>query len=251
MRRVLGMRGTVQVTTSGFRQEAAEAFAELAKLVYKGASYAEIYDAVCRTAVSVVPGCDHACVTTMRAGRRTVCEAASDETARRFDHFEGETGEGPCLDAILTEEFELDPDISERTAWPRLAERTLAELPIRGVAGYRIITGEQKVGALNLLSDTPGALTDDSATIGAIVAAFASVALTAATEQRTVESLRNALDSNREIGKAIGILMTTHHISDDDAFAMLREASNRLNVRLGELARQVVDSHESHGASPS
>lgn len=235
------MRGTVQVTTSRLRQEAADAFAALAKLAYKGASFAEIYEAVCTTAVSVVPGCDHACVTAMRAGGRTACEGASDTTARRFDELERVTGEGPCLDAILTEQFELDPDISQHTAWPRLAARTLAELPVRGVAGYRMVAGEQKVGALNLLSDTPGALTEESATVGAIVAAFASVALSAATEQRTVESLRQALDSNREIGKAIGILMTTRGLSDEDAFAMLREASNRLNVRLGELARQVVD----------
>jgi len=245
------MRGTVQVTTSGGRQAAADAFAELAKLVYKGASFTEIYDAVCTTAVSVVPGCDHACVTTMRAGGHTVCEAASDEIARRFDEFEEVTGEGPCLDAILTEQFELDPDISEHTAWPRLAARTLAELPVRGVAGYRIMTGEQKVGALNLLSDDPGSLTEESATMGAIVAAFASVALTAASEQRTVESLRSALDTNREIGKAVGILMVTHRIDGDEAFAMLREASNRLNVRLGELARRVVDNHGNGESSPS
>lgn len=222
----------------------------MARLIYAGASYGEVYAAVCTTAVDVVPGCDHACVTTMRNGR-FACEAASDEVARRFDALELEVGEGPCVDAILTDRFELDPDIRSRASWPRLAERVLRESPVRGMAGYRIITGGQKSGALNLLSDTPGALTDDSATLGAIAAGFASVTLAAAAEQATAESLRGALDSNREIGKAVGILMATHQLSDADAFEMLRTASNRLNVRLAELSRRVVDEHGSPDAPRS
>lgn len=236
--------------TTPTSREAADAFAAMARLIYAGASFDEIYAAVCTTAVAVVPGCDHACVTTAREGR-FACEAASDEVARRFDELEIETGEGPCVDAILTDRFELDSDLNHQASWPRLAKRVLADLPVRGVAGYRIMTGERKAGALNLLSDSPGALTGDSATLGAMVAAFASVALAAAAEQATTESLRGALDTSREIGKAVGILMATHQLSDDEAFEMLRTASNRLNVRLAELSRRVVDEHGSPDASRS
>jgi AmiR/NasT family two-component response regulator len=76
--------------------------------------------------------------------------------------------------------------------------------------------------------------------MGAVVAAFASVALTAAAHNQSVSSLREALDSNREIGKAIGILMATQQLTDEEAFALLRKTSNELNVRLSVLAQELL-----------
>ena len=232
------------MTTSLPIDEAAEAFTALAELVYAGeTTFQGVYDAICRIAVSAVPGCDHACITTMRAGERTVCVASTDDIARRVDDLEWETQQGPCLDAILSQNYEWDPDITKNAAWPELARRTLDETPVRGMLGYRILVGGRKAAALNLLSDTPDALTEEAARIGAIVAAFATVALTAASEHEGVNTLRAAVDSNREIGKAVGLLMATHGLSDDDAFDMLREASSKLNLRLAEVARRVVEQH--------
>jgi hypothetical protein len=223
--------------------DAAQAFHTLAQMVYGADSYQEIYQAIAEAAVAAVPGCDHACVTTMQAGQPSVTEAATDEIARLVDEFERQTGEGPCLDAIITQSFECDPDITVNPTWPRLAERVVAETPVRGMVGYRIIVGGRKAGALNLFSDTPGALTPDVGSIGAIVAAFASVALAAAGEHESAKSLREALDSNREIGKAIGLLMATNGIDDEKAFGVLREASSKLNQRLALVARRVVEQH--------
>lgn len=222
---------------------AASAFSDLADRVYAGESYDGVYEAICKVAVEVVPGCDHACVTTMRAGERPVCEASTDDVARVIDELEWETGEGPCLDAILSNRFEWDPDITRGSAWPKLAERALRETPVRGMIGYRLLAGERKVGALNLLSDRAGAFTEGAADIGAIVASFASVAIGAARHHEAADSLRAGLESNREIGKAVGLLMATHDSTDDQAFAMLRDASSRLNVRLADLARQAVREH--------
>lgn len=221
--------------------EAAEAFGKLAEIVYRGGTYAEIYDAICQAAVAAVPGCDHACVSTMSTGERSVCEAATDEAARTLDDLEWETQEGPCLEAMLSSSFACDPDITTNATWPKLAERVVASTPIRGMVGYRIRVGDRRAGALNLLSDTPGALTDESAAMGAIVASFASVALAAAEQRAAATTLREALDSNREIGKAIGLLMATHDVTDEAAFEMLRTASSQLNVRLAEVARRVVE----------
>lgn len=226
------------------REDAAAAFQAVAELVYQGDSYEGIYEAICHAALQAVPGCDHAAVTTMRAGEKTVCEAATDAIARRVDELEREVDEGPCLDAILSQRFECDPDITKNASWPRLAERVLDETPVRGMVGYRILVGDRKAGALNLLSDTPGALTAESASMGAIVASFASVALTAASAHESARSLRDALDSNREIGKAIGLLMATNQMSDDEAFGTLREASSKLNLRLALVARHLVNEHK-------
>ncbi len=62
-------------------------------------------------------------------------------------------------------------------------------------------------------------------------------------ERLTAKTLRDGLQSNREIGKAVGLLMAFHQISDDAAFDMLRKASQDMNIKLAEVARQVVEHH--------
>lgn len=58
--------------------------------------------------------------------------------------------------------------------------------------------------------------------------------------ERQVAGLRTALDSNRRIGMAIGILMWSQKITEDEAFRQLRQASNDRNTKLHELAEQVI-----------
>lgn len=223
--------------------DAEEAFRRLADLVYRGATFETIHQAICDIALTAVPGCDHACVMTITADGEPRQEAASDETAALVDRLEWEIGEGPCVDAVLSDRYELDPDITRSSVWPQLARLVVEQTSVRGMAGYRIMDGPRKAGALNLYSDTAGALTAESARMGAVVAAFASVALTAAARHQSVSSLREALDSNREIGKAIGILMATHRLSDEEAFGLLRKTSNELNVRLSVVAQKLLHSH--------
>jgi len=231
------------MTTSLPLDDAAGAFKNLAQLVYAGETYAAIYEEICRLAVALIPGCDHACIPTVRGGEEPVLQASSDETAAFVDRLEWETGEGPCVDAILSQRFEWDPDITHNPAWPRLAERVLAETPVKGMIGYRIVVSDRKVGALNVFSDTAGALTQEDADIGTILVSFASVAITAANQREEAASLREGMLSNREIGKALGMLMATHDISDREAFDRLRSASNQLNTRLVEVARRIVAEH--------
>lgn len=231
------------MTTSLPFDDAAAAFNNLARLVYGGETYAAIYDEICRLAVAVIPGCDHACIPTVSGGAEPVLQASTDDTATFVDRLEWETGEGPCVDAILTQRFEWDADITRHPAWPQLAKRVLAETPVRGMIGYRIVVSDRKVGALNVFSDTPGALTQEDADMGAILVSFASVAISAANQREEAASLREGMLSNREIGKALGMLMATHDIGDKEAFDRLRTASNHLNTRLVEVARRIVAEH--------
>ena len=54
------------------------------------------------------------------------------------------------------------------------------------------------------------------------------------------ENLQAALESNRRIGMAIGILMATRRLTDEAAFEHLRQASNVLNVKLRAVAEEVI-----------
>jgi hypothetical protein len=223
-------------------ESTAEAFNGLAQLVYASDGYAQVYDAIVRAAPRLVEGCDHASLMLRDDGHFTTV-ASSDDVARRIDAFERELGEGPCLDAIEDESVFRDADLTDGSPWPRLTERVLAETPVRGMAGFRLRAGEQKAGALNLFSDTPGALTAEAVDQGIVLAAFITVAVAASQERRAAESLKAGLQSNREIGKAMGLMMAFHKISDDEAFEMLRKASQDMNIKLSEVARQVVEHH--------
>jgi DNA-binding response OmpR family regulator len=60
-----------------------------------------------------------------------------------------------------------------------------------------------------------------------------------AAENRSA-NLERALSSNRQIGAAVGIVMATHKLTSDRAFALLRDASNQSNLKLRDVADQVV-----------
>lgn len=225
-----------------------DTFLSLARIVYASDSYDDVYAGISRAAVDVIPGCDHACVSTLTAGQKMVCQGASDEIARMIDGFESECGEGPCVDTILEQRFQLDSDIAASSSWPRLTALVLDRTPVRGMVSYRVLVGDGKAGALNVFSDTPGALTAQAADVGTVLAAFASVALSASAERQRADSLMAGLHSNREIGKAVGILMATHHIDDDQAFEVLRTMSSELNVKLAQVAARLVDRQKKSSA---
>jgi hypothetical protein len=225
--------------------EASRAFANLADVVYGGGGAADILEVIVATTSLVVPAADHVCVTTLRRDGTLETRAASDDVARLMDRLESEADEGPCIDSIEMDSFQLDSDIAGSSRWPRLARLVLERTPVRGMVGYQLMGESRSRCALNIFSDTPGGLTEEAADNGAVLAAFTSVALAAAEQRETAENLRRGLESNREIGKAVGLLMAAHSISDDEAFELLRQASSRTNTRLAEVARRIALSQRS------
>jgi GAF domain-containing protein len=220
----------------------AEVFGSLARLVYASDDFSEVYSAVVDAAPKLVPGCDHASL--MLRGRRDFeTTAASDDVASAIDAFERELGEGPCLDAIVDGNVYHDADLTDGSPWPRLTARVLASTPVRSMAGIRLMSADRLAGSLNLFSDNPGGLDEAAVDQGIVLGSFVAIALLASEERRAAATLRAGLASNREIGKAIGLMMAFHKIGDDEAFAMLRSASQDLNMKLAEVARQVVEHH--------
>ncbi|MEK8071153.1 GAF and ANTAR domain-containing protein [Rhodococcoides navarretei] len=220
----------------------ATVFAALADIVYRGSSAEEIYTAICNAAVLIVPHCDHASLMLMRHGK-PVTVAASDDIARVVDDIERATGEGPCLDAITSEAAQLEADFRTPTQWPAMARGVLNRTPVRGAMGFRLKVDDQKVGALNLFTDRPGVFDADSASQAIILTAFTAVTVAAVMNGQEASTLRDGLESNREIGKAIGLIMALHDVSGDEAFALLRKSSQDLNVKISDLAATVVDRH--------
>ncbi len=62
------------------------------------------------------------------------------------------------------------------------------------------------------------------------------------------EQMEQALRSSREIGAAIGILMASRQLSQDEAFAALKQVSRQSNRKLRDIARDLVRAQK-HSAS--
>ena len=72
--------------------------------------------------------------------------------------------------------------------------------------------------------------------VGLMLATHGALAVALSANQQQVENLRRALVSNREIGVAMGVLMTRHQVTRDQAFGLLRMASQNTNRKLHEVA---------------
>jgi transcriptional regulator with GAF, ATPase, and Fis domain len=219
--------------------DTASVFTSLAGIVAQGSTSKEMYAAVCVAATLTVPGCDHASLMISRDGAcRTA--AVSDSVAHQIDKFELALGCGPCLDAIEEKTVQMALDLTNGGRWPALAARVVAETPVRGAMSIQLTVDRSNVGALNLFSDTANAFDTTSVERAAVLAAFATVAINAAAHGEDAAALRRGLARNRDIGKAVGMLMLVNDISDDEAFSLLRQTSQDSNVKVADIAADFV-----------
>jgi hypothetical protein len=217
-------------------------FTSLADIVTDGSTPREIYAAICVAATLMVPGCDHASLMINRDGACNTA-AVSDSVARKIDKLELALGSGPCLDAFEEETTQIASDLTAGDRWPEFAARVVAETRVRGALSIRVPVDRAKVGALNLFSDSANAFDTKSIQRAMVLAAFATVATNAAAHGEDAAGLRRGLARNREIGKAVGMLMLLNEISGDEAFDILRRTSQDTNVKVVDVAAEFLRSH--------
>jgi transcriptional regulator with GAF, ATPase, and Fis domain len=218
----------------------ATVFAALAEIIYQGSDATQMYAAICVAATLIVPGCDHASLLVKR-NDRYVTVGASSQLANHVDDLERRANDGPCIDAIEEETPQIEPDLTKPNQWPNFAARLVEETPVRGAMGFRLLIDKRKAAALNLFSETPNQFDSEAAGRAAVLAAFASVAINAIAQGEDASSLRRGLLSNREIGKAVGMLMMLHSLGENEAFDLLRRHSQSLNIKLADVARRVIE----------
>ena len=215
----------------------ADAFAEMARALLAEEDVQHTLQKICDLAVETIDGCDHAGISFLK-GRKVETPAASDDVPRQVDAIQYEVGEGPCLDAIREHEVFQTGDLGHESRWPQFASRAQRETGITSMLCFRLFVEGDTLGALNLHSKAATAFGGESRTVGLVFAAHAAIALSSAIHD---EQMEEALQSRDLIGQAKGILMAREGITADQAFDMLRRASQRLNVKLRDVAGGIVD----------
>ncbi|MDZ7679931.1 MAG: GAF and ANTAR domain-containing protein [Acidimicrobiales bacterium] len=170
--------------------------------------------------------------------------ASSSDAMRVLELFEIQAQEGPCLDCFHSGVPVENPDLAESTGgWPRFSAETLAA-GFRSVQALPMRLRGSVIGALNLFNVEPGPMTiaDVSA-----AQAFADVATIAILQHRSAleaqvlnDQLNHALNSRIAIEQAKGMIAEREDLDLQQAFARLRNHARNHNLRLVDVATDVV-----------
>lgn len=215
----------------------AETFGEVARALADQEDLDATLDKIVKLAVNTIDACEEAGILLVRSEEVTSA-AATGDVPRTLDRIQASTGEGPCFDAIKEHEVFRTANLENDDRWPRFSRRAHEETGVRSIIGLRLFMEDDTMGALNLYSTAPNAFDDTDVALGSVFAAHAAVAMKAA---RREEQLEQKAETRDVIGRAKGILMARSGVSDDEAFNMLVKASQRMNIKLREVARRIAD----------
>ncbi|MEV0738528.1 GAF and ANTAR domain-containing protein [Streptomyces sp. NPDC050549] len=223
-------------------QDFAHRMASMARELLREKSHDATLQRIVSSTVETVEGCDSAGIL-VRDGDKVETLASTDSLAAESDRFQERLGEGPCFDITVAREddgarvFRIEDLTGLQRRWPRYAPAA-RELGIGSMMTFLLYADAEEFGTLNMYARRPGAFTEDSETSGLLLASHAAVALSGA---RTSTQLHSALTTRHVIGEAMGILMGRYHLDEDRAFAVLRDLSQKRNVKLRSIAQQVCD----------
>jgi transcriptional regulator with GAF, ATPase, and Fis domain len=217
-----------------------EEFASGAGYIHASDEFDESLGRITATAQQTVGGCEAASISLI-ANDRPVTFGATDAIAFVGDRIQYDEGEGPCMDAALQETWVSTPDLSADPRWPRSAARLSEQLGVRSMLSCRLAldaSPHRTLGGLNLYATSPRAFTAKDQMLAILLSSLGAVVVDAVRQQ---EQLRAAIASRQVIGEAIGILRVQSNLTSMQAFEMLSRASQRTNVKLRELAKQISD----------
>nr|WP_274617545.1 GAF and ANTAR domain-containing protein [Nesterenkonia sp. AY15] len=199
-----------------------------------------ILELVVAAAIELIPGAEEASLSVVTGREEVETVAPSSELLRRLDDLQVELTEGPCLEAIYSEQTIRVREMATEARWPVFAEKA-TEAGVGSMLAFQLFVVGDNLGALNLYSSQVDAFDDDSEHVGLIVASHAAVALA---DAQQVSQLHEAVQSRDVIGQAKGILMERYRITDHQAFLLLAKASQHTNKKLQVLAEDLVNSGE-------
>jgi len=180
---------------------------------------------------------DHAGLTVLRAKRRLETATATDPLVERADRLQEGLGEGPCLDRSWRHETLTSTNLADDPRWPRWAAEVCA-LGVASVLACELTNvKDRRIATINVYWNQPRTFTTDDIAFANIFARHAALALA---QSMDAAGLNVALDGRKLIGQAQGILIATYDLDPDRAFEVLRRFSQDRNIKLRDVAEEIV-----------
>jgi GAF domain-containing protein len=205
-----------------------------------------------QAAIQRVPGTAGCGITLERAGRPlTVASVGSG--ALELDEAQYGQDDGPCLQALRTGHEVSVPDLADEKRWWPYPAFAVAQ-GVRSSLSLPIAAHTHTAGALNLYAAGPHAFAETD--LGALRAladrATGGIALAQriADAQEIAADLNTALRSRAVIDQAIGVIMGQQRCGREEAFGLLRAASQDRNIKLRDLCADMISRFTDTGKDP-
>ena len=215
---------------------------DLARVVLVGPDLGDVLGEITRVARKATPGVDAASITLIR-GEKAYTAAHDGQMALDADEMQYERGYGPCLDAGLAGQVMLVEDMATEQRWPDYTRAVTAH-GIGSSLSVPLPFQSTSIGALNCYARRPHAFGEDDRTLSEEIASWIALAVAHADSgARTGEELANlkiAMKSRAVIDQGKGILMERFKITEDMAFTLLAQASQSNNIKLRDIAAELV-----------
>ena len=221
------------------------AFTEVARSLFLSDSVEDSLTRAVDLSVLTIEACEFAGAFLLE-GEEVTTRACTDPIVVEIDGLQLRAGEGPCLDAIAHKLTFYADELGTDPRWPSFGPEAAA-MGIRTLLALPMAT-DGTLGALNLYARYPQAFGVIDRARGLLLASMAGFACSITRahedEERRAENLHAALVTRELIGQAQGILIERERISADQAFHVLRQASQHLNVKLREVAQDLIETGE-------
>lgn len=218
---------------------------DLSRVVLAGRSLEEVLTEIVTIASRGIPGAESVSMTLVK-GEKAFTAAHSGEMALAADELQYEEGGGPCMDAGRGNVVLRVDDMQTEQRWPTYVARVTAT-GVRSSLSVPLPYQGSAIGALNIYSTRPAAFAGpESLEAGVEVAEMLAVAVANAESHwqlgEQARNMRLAMESRAVIEQAKGVLMAQRKVDADVAFEILRDASQRYNRKLRDIATGIVDS---------
>ncbi len=223
---------------------------DLARVSFVDRTLVDVLTEITGIAARGIPGAESTSITLVRDDAAFTA-AYEGEMSLAADEMQYERGHGPCMDAGRGGVVLRIDDMTTETRWPDYVSRVV-DLGVRASLSVPLPYQGSSIGALNVYSTVPHAFDDPLAlAAGLEVAEVVAVAVANADAQAKLEEqaqhMRRAMESRAVIEQAKGVLMAQRKVDADQAFEVMREASQRYNRKLRDIAAGIVAS--THGGS--
>jgi GAF domain-containing protein len=223
----------------------ATAFTEVARKLFLADNLEDTLVRTVDLCVVTIEACEFAGALLFENGAITA-RASTDPIVDELDALQLRFGESPGLEALSQKLPIYTNEVASDGRWRNFG-------PAAGALGVRSLlalpmTANGTIGTLSISARYPDAFGVIDRARGLLLASMAAFACSTARshedEERLTQNLHAALGTRELIGQAQGILIERERITADQAFHILRQASQHLNVKLREVAQDLVDTGE-------
>ncbi|RSM55180.1 hypothetical protein DMH03_33940 [Amycolatopsis sp. WAC 01376] len=165
---------------------------------------------------------------------------STGEAGKRLEDLQLTVGEGPSVDAFVSGEAVLVPDLdAEHDRWPAYAPGAV-ELGVAAVFSFPLHVGAARMGVLDLYRTTPGPLSAPHLSGALALAEAGTVALLNDAETAQGAMLLGQGELHSAVHQATGVVTVQLDVSFQEALIRIRAYAYAHHLSLNEVGGRIV-----------